>query len=203
MGGTGSSGNVMSSGCRLHRAAGYTLLEVLIVMVMIAVLVAIASPRLNAPRYRADAAIQMFRNAFTQAQRTALINQYDVLVIIDTVHQTLKVSEDANNDGIIESSEHSDSYPLTDGIRFVVPPTGLDSDVSTPVVGSQLGSVGGLPTITFGRDGAATSDLQLYIATPSDPDRIYRAVELVQSTGRSDWYLYNATAGIWAQGGLR
>lgn len=203
MGGTDSPGNVMSSDRQSRRTAGYTLLEVLIVMIMIAVLVAIASPRLDAPRYQVDGAIQMFRNALSQAQRTALLNQYDVLVIIDTVHQTLKVSEDANNDGIIESDEHSLSYPLTDGIRFVVPPTGLDSAVSTPVVGSQLGSLGGLPTITFRRDGAATSDLQLYIATPATPDRIYRALELVQSTGRNDWYLYNSTAGIWAQGGLR
>ena len=192
-----------ATGARWHRTAGYTLLEVLIVMVMIATLVVIARPRLNAPRYRADAAIQMFRNALTQAQRTALINQYDIIVIIDTVHQSLTVSEDANNDGMIESGEHSLTYPLTDGIRFVVPPTGLDSAVSTPVVGSQLGSIGALPTLTFRRDGAATSDLQLYIATPAAPGRIYRALELIQSTGRSDWYLYNATASIWTVGGLR
>ena len=188
---------------RWHRTAGYTLLEVLIVMVMIATLVAIARPRLNAPRYRADAAIQMFRNALTQAQRTALINQYDVIVVIDTVHQALTVSEDANNDGIIESGEHSLNYPLTDGITFVVPPTGLDSSISRPVIGSQLGSIGSLPTITFRRDGAATSDLQLYIATPAAPTRIYRALGLVQSTGRSDWYLYNPAANIWVIGGLR
>ncbi len=192
-----------ATGRRPLCTTGYTLLEVLIVMVMIATLVAIARPRLNAPRYRADGAIQMFRNALTQAQRTALINQYDVIVIIDTVHQTLKVSEDANNDGVIESDEHSLSYPLTDGVTFIVPPIGLDSVVSVPVVGSQLGSVGGLPTITFRRDGAATSDLQLYIATPPKPGRIYRALRLVQSTGRSDWYLYNATANIWTLGGLR
>jgi len=172
-------------------------------MVVIATLVAIARPRLDTPRYRADGAIQMFRNALTQAQRTALINQYDVIVIIDTVRQRLKVSEDANNDGVIESDEHSMTYPLTDGVTFIVPPTGLDSAVSAPVVGSQLGSIGGLPTITFRRDGAATSDLELYIATPPSPGRIYRALQLVQSTGRNDWYLYNATAGIWTLGGLR
>ena len=172
-------------------------------MVMIAVLVAIARPRLNAPRYRADGAIQMFRNALTQAQRTALINQYDVIVTIDTVGQALKVSEDANNDGTIEAGEHALNYPLSDGVAFAVPPVGLDSAISSPVVGSQLGAVGSLPAITFGRDGAASSDLQLYIATPANPDRIYRALRLEQSTGRSDWYLYNATAHIWVLGGLR
>jgi len=193
----------VASGRRLHRTAGFTLLEIVIVMVMIATLVAVVVPRLNAPRYRVDAAIQMFRNALTQAQRTALINQYDVIVVIDTVNEALKVSEDANNDGLIESTEHSQNFPLTDGLAFVVPPVGLDSMVSVPVVGSQLGRLGSLPTITFRRDGAASSDLQLYIATPATPSRIYRALQLVQSTGRSDWYLYNSTANIWTLGGLR
>ena len=192
-----------ATGLRLQRTAGYTLLEIVIVMVMVATLVVIARTTLNAPRYRADSAIQMFRNALTQAQRTALLNQFDVIVVIDTVHQALKVSEDANNDGVIESDEHSLSYPLTDGVTFVVPPTGLDSAVSAAVVGSQLSSIGTLPMIAFGRDGAATSDLQLYIATPPHPGRVYRALRLVQSTGRSDWYLYNATANIWVEGGLR
>jgi prepilin-type N-terminal cleavage/methylation domain-containing protein len=186
-----------------RRRAGFTLLEILIVMVMVGVLVAIARPRLNIPRYRADGAIQMFRNALTQAQRTALINQYDVIVTIDTVKQALTVSEDANNDGTIEAGEHTLNYPLSDGITFVVPPTGLDSAVSSSVVGSQLGVVGGLPALTFRRDGAASTDLQLYIATPADPGRIYRALELVQSTGRTDWYMYDATANNWAEGGLR
>jgi prepilin-type N-terminal cleavage/methylation domain-containing protein len=190
-------------GQRLFPPPGFTLLEVLIVMVMIATLVAIARPRLNAPRYRADGAIQMFRNALTQAQRTALMNQYDVVVTIDTVGNALRVSEDANNDGTIEAGEHSLNYALTDGLAFVVPPTGLDSAISAPVVGAQLEAMGALPAITFRRDGAASSDLQLYIATPATPARIYRALRLVQSTGRTDWYLYNATANIWVPGGLR
>ncbi|HEU4989402.1 MAG: type II secretion system protein [Gemmatimonadota bacterium] len=182
---------------------GFTLLEIMIVLVMIGTLVVITRSQLDAPRYRVDAAIQMFRNALTQAQRTALLNQYDVIVVIDTVNQSLEVAEDVNNNDAIDAGEHTQNFPLTDHITFVVPPVGLDSTVTSAVVGSQLGSLGGLPTITFGRDGAATSDLQLYIATPATPTRTYRALELVQSTGRSDWYLYNSTANTWVIGGLR
>ena len=186
----------------VRRTIGFTLIEILIVLVMVGAMMALAIPHLDVTRYRTDAAVQGVRSVLMQAQRTALVRQYDVVISIDTVHNALLWAEDANNDGTIQTSEHKRSYPLNDGVVFMVPPTGLDSAVTSPVVGNHLGTMGGYPTVTFHRDGAATSDLQLYLAGPANPTRTYRAVRLTQGTGRTDWYLYNSQANTWKLGGL-
>jgi prepilin-type N-terminal cleavage/methylation domain-containing protein len=182
---------------------GFTLAEVMIVLVMVGVLMAIAAPRVDFTRYRVDAAVQNVRSVLMQAQRTALLRQFDVVVSIDTAHQALKTAEDLNNDGIIQPDEHKRTYTLNDGMSFAVPPTGLDSSVAGALVGSQLGHMDGLPTIIFHRDGAATSNLELYLATPAGPARSYRALRLIRGTGRTDWYRYDSGAGTWKVGGLQ
>jgi prepilin-type N-terminal cleavage/methylation domain-containing protein len=182
---------------------GFTLAEIMIVLIMVGVMMAIAAPRVDFTRYRVDAAVQDVRSVLMQAQRTALLRQFDVVVSIDTVHRALKTAEDLNNDGIIQPNEHKRTYTLNDGMTFVVPPTGLDGSVTTSLVGSQLGHMDGLPTITFHRDGAATSNIDLYLATPAGPDRSYRALRLIRGTGRTDWYRYDSGTGTWKLGGLQ
>ncbi len=184
-------------------ASGFTLFEIVIVMIMMGVITALAIPHLDIQRYRTDAAIQGVRSVLMQAQRTALVRQYNVVISIDTAHNTLEWSEDANNDGTIETDEHRRAYPLNDGVKFAVPPTGLNGTVTASIVGSHLGTLNGLPTVTFHRDGASTTDLQLYVAGPAQPDITYRAVLLTLGTGRADWYLYNSQAHQWVLGGLR
>lgn len=188
--------------CRPARP-GFTIIEIVLVMVMLAVVAALAIPRLDFQKYRTDAAVQGLRTVLMQAQRTALLRQYDVIVTIDTAHNTLRWYEDVNGDGVIQSTEHQRAYPLNDGVKFTVPPVGLDSTVHASVVGSQLGSLNSLPSVTFHRDGAATSSLELYIAGPANPSVTYRAIRLTQGTGRTDLYRYNAAAGIWQLGGLK
>jgi len=188
---------------RVRQSIGFTLIEILIVLIMVGVLLALAIPRLDLERYRTDAAVQGVRSVLMQAQRTALVRQFDVVISIDTVHNALLWAEDANNDGSIQATEHKRAYPLNDGVIFMVPPVGLDSAVTSPVVGSHLGSMNGYPTVTFHRDGAATSNLQLYLAGPPNPTRTYRAVRLTQGTGRTDWYLFNSQANTWKLGGLK
>lgn len=183
--------------------AGFTLVEVVVVMIMVGVIMALAMPHLDLQRYRTDAAIQTVRTVLQQAQRTALVRQYDVVISIDTAANALRWSEDANNDGTIQTTEHRRSYPLNDGVKFIVPPVGVNGAVTSSVVGLHLGTMNGLPTVTFHRDGAATTNLELYIAGPADPDITYRAIVLTQGTGRTDYYLYNAQAGTWKLGGLK
>ena len=182
---------------------GFSLVEIMIVLVLCSTLMALGMPRLDFERYRVDAAVQNLRTVLTQAQRTALLRQYDVIISIDTAHGALKWAEDANNDGVIQSGEHTRSYPMADQIAFFSPPFGVDGVAAPKVAGSSLGTRNSLPTVTFHRDGAASSDLTLYVATPAHPNRSYRAIRLTQSTGRTDWYRSNQTAKVWVLGGLQ
>lgn len=193
---------IVHPGTRRSARDGFTLVEIVVVLIMLAIVAALAFPKLDFQKYRVDAAVQGLRTTLMQAQRTALVRQYDVIVTIDTAHNTLRWYEDANNDGIIQASEHQRAYPLNDGVKFAIPPVGLDSTVHSAVIGSQLGTLGGLPSVTFHRDGAASTDLELYIAGPANPTVTYRAIRLTQGTGRTDMYRYNSQAGIWQVGGL-
>lgn len=186
---------------RPRARAAFTLVEVVVVLVMLAIMAALVYPKLDFQKYRVDAAVQGLRTVLMQAQRTALTRQYDVIVTIDTAHNTLRWYEDANDDGVIQPSEHQRAYPLNDGVKFAVPPVGIDSTVHASVVGSLLGTLGGLPAVTFHRDGAASTDLELYISGPANPTVTYRAIRLTQGTGRTDMYRYNSQAGVWQVGG--
>jgi Tfp pilus assembly protein FimT len=182
---------------------GFTMVEIVIVMIMVGVITALALPHLDLQGYRINAAVQGVRSQLMQAQRTALVRQYNVVISIDTANDALRWSEDANNDGAIQTDEHRRTYPLNDGVKFAVPPKGVNGTVTSSIVGLRLGTMDGLPTITFHRDGAATSNLEIYLAGPANPGIPYRAIVLVQGTGRTDYYLYNTEAGKWILGGAK
>jgi type II secretory pathway pseudopilin PulG len=166
-----------------------TLVELMIVLTMIGVVAGLGLPRLNLGDYRADAAAQQVRSVLQTAQRTSLTRQYDVIVSVDTVQGGLRIAEDVNNNGSIEISEWKFWRPLGEGNRFRVPPSGLTTTVPTAsVVGSQLTTVDKLPSVIFHRDGSASSDAEVYVASTSRQRTDFRAVGLTRSTGRSELY---------------
>jgi prepilin-type N-terminal cleavage/methylation domain-containing protein len=169
--------------------AGLTLIEILIVLTIMSVVMAMGVPHLDLSQYRADGAAQQIRSVFQTAQRTSLTRQYDVLVSIDTIQGGLRIAEDQNNNGAIEISEWKFWRPVGEGNHFAVPPISVtQSPITKSVVGSQLTSITSLPSVIFHRDGSASSDVELYIASTSRGRVDYRAVTLARSTGRSETY---------------
>ena len=131
-----------------RQRAGFTLIELVIVMIILSVIAAMAIPKLNLAQYRADAAAQQVRSVFQTAQRTSLTRQYDVIVSVDTMQFGLRIAEDVNNDGTIQPSEWKFWRPAGEGNRFAVPPKGVNfASPSSSVVGTALTQVGGLPSI--------------------------------------------------------
>jgi prepilin-type N-terminal cleavage/methylation domain-containing protein len=172
-----------------RRRRGFTLLELVIVMVMMGVIAGLAIPRLNLSRYRIDAAAQQVRSVFQTAQRTSLTRQYDVIVSVDTLKGGLRIAEDVNNNGAIEVSEWKFWRPPGEGNHFTRPPIGLNTtNVATAVVGGNLKVVDGLPSVIFHRDGSTSSDMEIYVATEYKRRTDFCVVSLTRSTGRSELY---------------
>jgi prepilin-type N-terminal cleavage/methylation domain-containing protein len=180
--------------------SGFSMVEMVIVLVMMAVVMRMALPRLNTGMYRADAAAQQVRSVFQTAQRTSLTGQHDVIVSFDTVRTELQIAEDANNDGQIQTSEIKFWRPTGDGNSFSVPPRGFSATtVSTAIVGSQLKSVNSLPSVTFHRDGSTSSDVEVYVKNVFKGRTDFRLVTLTRATGRTDLYRMSGTgtSAVW------
>lgn len=170
-----------------HNNTGFTMIEIVIVLVLMSVVAAMAIPKLNLSQFRADAAAQQVRSVFQTAQRTSLTRQYDVIVSVDTLQFGLRIAEDSSNDGIIQTGEWKFWRPTGEGNRFSTPPVGIGGGtVSAPVVGSQLRTVDGMPSVIFHRDGSSTSDAEIYVSSTYKGRTDFRAITLTRATGRTE-----------------
>ena len=61
-----------ATGSRLPRSAGVTLIELLIVITLMAVISAVAIPRLNSRRFKLDQSAQLVRGSLQMAERLSV-----------------------------------------------------------------------------------------------------------------------------------
>lgn len=171
-----------------QRAArrGFTLLELTVVLIMVGVIAAMAVPRLNYEKYRADAAMRTVRTVMQGAQRNAIMRQTNVVVAFDVSNRQMRIVEDANNNCVYDGGERSTSRPLEDGAKFAVPATGYGSTPAAAVTGSNLCMLAGLPAVQFLRDGAASSDVDVYLTSSRGAAVDYRLVRVTRATGRTE-----------------
>ena len=116
------------------------------------------------------------------------------------------VIDDVNNNMAVDPGERITAVPLEDGVIFATPastwagapaPTGplTGQGVTNITVNAAL-----LPAFVFRSDGAASTDVQIYLTSlrgaPTDP----RGVNVTQATGRVDWY--KNTGGAWILAGF-
>jgi prepilin-type N-terminal cleavage/methylation domain-containing protein len=174
---------------------GYTIVELLMVVVIIGIVTASALPRLNTSGMRVDAAARDVRGTIQVAQRTAVMRQYDVIVSIDAPNNALRVVEDRNNNASIDNGERVRWVHLEPGNVFDTPPAGVNAagGALSSMRLSQPRTIGGLPSIIFRRHGAASSDAEIFIQGSGGRDTDFRAVTVVQATGRAEWYRRNGS----------
>jgi prepilin-type N-terminal cleavage/methylation domain-containing protein len=169
-----------------RRQHGFSLIELLIVLVIMGVVAAMAVPRLNLSGNRVEAIAQQVRSVFLTSQRTSITRQFDVIISIDTVRSELRIVEDTNNSGTVEAGEVRIWRPTgqAEGNIFAVPPVGFN----TATVGGNFQRVDNLPSIVFHRDGSASTDAEVYVANRSKGRTEFRLITLTRSTGRTDLY---------------
>ncbi len=178
----------------VHNRTGFTMIEIVIVLVLMSVVATLAIPKINLSQFRADAAAQQVRSVLQTAQRTSLTRQYDVIVSVDTSQFGLRIAEDSSNDGSIQLGEWKFWRPTGEGNAFATPPKGVSgSSVSASVVGSSLRVVDAMPSVIFHRDGSATSDAEIYVSSTHRGRTDFRAITLTRATGRTELYRLSGT----------
>ena len=168
---------------------GFTLIEILMVLALIAVLAAMALPKLNLRGYRVNGAVRAVSSLLARAQRRAVTTQANVNVLFDTAHGTIVIHEDANDNNVEDPGEVVRSYPLGEDVAYG------QSGAPVHAYGGPVSftrTLGGLPEVIFRRDGSASENGGLYLtsignARPTDA----RAIELQRATGRVAWYQYD------------
>lgn len=190
--------------CNKTLQPAFTLMEMMVVLVMAGMMIALAIPRIDSTRYKADAIAQIVRTTLQSASRTAITRQHDVIVSFDTLGQKIRTVWDTNDDGLITPSERVTWHGLDTGILFADPAVqGISGAVvHSPVNGPGVTYLTGLPTVTFHRDGSVSTDAEIYVSIAARGPPTYRAILLTQATGRVDWYRLNTTTNKWVLSGL-
>lgn len=179
---------------RQSARSGVTLIELMIVISVMAIMSAIALPRLNVSGYRADAAMTTLQTVLQQAQRSAIVRQADVMVSFDTAGGRVRVVVDTNGNHSYDVGEDVRWHPLEEGARFATPPSGVQTAGGAPVVGSAIVTRDGYPTVFYHRDGAVSSELELFLRSARPDLGDFRALHVRQATGRVREYRYDGAA---------
>lgn len=180
--------------------AAFTLIEVLIVVTIVGILAALALPRLRAAQFDADAGMRTVQSALQEAQRFAIVRQTDVMVSFDTAGKRIRLVYDVNNNHQYDAGEEVHWKVLEQDDRFVVPPSGVQMSGAASIVGSNLSTRDNYPTVYYHRDGAVSSELELYLSSYRTEKSDIRAIHVRQATGRVQFYRY--TGSTWIGAGL-
>lgn len=185
---------------RPHRA-GFSLVEVLMIIVIMGMLGAIAFSRVDLSRMQLRSAVQILSTTMVAAQREAITKQHDMILTFDATNRIVRVTWDANNNNLIDVNERRRTVALEDRVRFGRSFTTARWFGSAPINFNR--SISGLPALIFHRNGSASGVGGFYLTsaravTDSRWVMDTRAVEIVRATGRTEWFRYDGTA--WKRG---
>ena len=141
---------------------GFTLPELLIVLLFVSIIGALTVPHIEIVRYRMDGAARGTVAALVSAQRQAVARQHDVVVAFDTAHRRLRIHQDRNRNGVIDPGEPTRPVPYDDGVVFGL---GGAPALNGPAVVSFTETQDGLPVVRFIRNGSASEEGHIYLTS--------------------------------------
>ncbi len=174
----------------MPRSRGYTIIEVVLVLSLIAIMAAMALPKVSFLRYRQDANGRLVQQKLIAAQQIAVQQNTNVLFVVDYASSRMLVARDTNANGAADAAERKESWTLAEGAKFSIPTVTVDGATAYYATGPGITTTASGPTITFRPDGSASGDAYIYVGVPNGRADALRAVELAGSTGRTRLYRY-------------
>jgi prepilin-type N-terminal cleavage/methylation domain-containing protein len=177
-----------------HRE-GFSLVELVYVLVLSGIVLSMAIPRIDVKRARVDAAATQAVSQLIRAQRVAVLRQHDVRVSFDETQSRMLVHEDVDNDGTVESGEPTRVSAIEDGTMFGVVGSVLFGSSALTFAEDEAG----LPTVTFHRNGSASEEGALHLTSVSPVGTEHdRAIRIRRATGMAQ--CWSRRTGTWTQG---
>ncbi len=164
-------------------------------LVLIAIMTAMALPKLSFLRFRQDANGRLVQQKLLMAQQTALRKATNVLFVVDYAQSRMRIVQDTNANGAADSNEPWTSWQLAEGAKFAIPTTTVDGATAFYATGPGVTTTANGPTITFYPSGSASGDAYLYVGVPTGRADALRAIQFEGSTGRSRMWRY--LSGAW------
>ena len=174
------------------------MIELVMVLVMVGLLAAVAIPRINVTRMKSDGAARLVRMLIMNAQRTSITRQSNTIVSFDLANSRIRIVEDYNNNDTLNTTDRVYWRGLPEGVRFLTPTMVrvLGGTASSALNGSDLRTVSLYQSVTFRRDGSASSDADIYFSARAAVATEFRAMTIAPSTGRTDLYRWSGTAWV-------
>ncbi len=142
---------------------GFTLVELLYVVILIGILAGLVAPLIDVSRFRMNSAVVEVATELMAAQRYAVLRGHDVVVAFDEEEDWLRIHLDANNDGLMQSTENTRVAQLGDGVSFGRAEGPTITPSTQIVTFTQL--QGTLKALTFHRNGSASEMGVIYLTT--------------------------------------
>ena len=172
----------------------------MLVVALVAIMAAMALPKISFLRYRQDANGRLVQRTLIVAQQKALSKNTNVLFVMDYAESRMRIVQDTNANGAADVSEVWESWQLNEGARFAIPTVTVDGATAYYATGPGVSTTTAGPTITFYPSGSASGDAILYVGVSSGRSDALRAIEFAGSTGRTRLWRY--LEGSWRRDSL-
>jgi prepilin-type N-terminal cleavage/methylation domain-containing protein len=180
---------------------GFSIIEMLIVMIVIGIIASFVAPRVNLARYQVESGMLGVGTTLIAAQRLSVLRGYDVIIGFDVPNASIRVHEDSNANGLIDAGERVRRIPLGEHVVFGRGGAPAFDIGSGPVTFTDIHD--GLPCLVFHRNGSANQAQGFYLTSEREsrygghPEDA-RLVVIDRATGRVNWYRYGPPS--WRRG---